>query len=141
MYTDINVAYGKTVTYTALDTTRTVEVVDTLMTDALVDSEDPVNTADCPSLTRNGGAYLSVNLGESLPVRVVGIFGKKGKCCLNQFPNDTINYKLNFQSRRRNEQFNEQESDIGNGRMRSDGRQRFGFRLPVQPGNVPGQHV
>jgi hypothetical protein len=110
------------------------------MTDALVDSEDPVNTADCPSLTRNGGAYLSVNLGESLPVRVVGIFGKKGNC-LNQFSNNTINYKLNFQSRRRNEQFNEQESYTGNGRMRSDGGQRFGFRLPMQPGNVPGQHV
>lgn len=86
MYTDINVAYGKTVTYTALDATRTVEVSDTLMTDALVDSEDPVNTADCPSLTRNGGAYLSVNLGESLPVRVVGIFGKKGINVWINFP-------------------------------------------------------
>jgi len=84
-YTDINVAYGKTVNYLAVDMSRAVEMSDTLMTDALIDSEDPVNTADCPSLTREGGAYLSVNLGESLPVRVVGIFGKKGKFLID-FP-------------------------------------------------------
>jgi hypothetical protein len=111
------------------------------MTDALVDSEDPVNTADCPSLTRDGGAYLSVNLGESLPVRVVGIFGKKGKFMLFKSISRRQHHQSYVEFRRRNEQFGVQESDIGNGRMRSDVGQRFGFRLSVQPGNVPGQHV
>ena len=77
--TDVNVAYGKTVNYAALDmSSRLVEMSDILMTDSLVDSEDPMNAAECPALAKGGGAYLIVNLGENYPVRVVGIFGKKG---------------------------------------------------------------
>lgn len=71
-------AYGKTVNYAGLETSRAVILSDTLMTDSLIDSEDPLNTADCPSLSRGGGAYFTVNLGEEMPIRVVGIFGKKG---------------------------------------------------------------
>ncbi|XP_057370604.1 uncharacterized protein LOC130691648 isoform X2 [Daphnia carinata] len=76
---DLNVAYGKTVNYAGLETSRVVTLSDTLMTDGLIDSEDPLNTAECPSLARGGGAYFTVNLGEEMPVRVVGIFGKKGE--------------------------------------------------------------
>ena len=75
----MNVAYGKTVTYASIDMSRAVEMSDTLMTDALIDSEDPMNAAECPALARGGGAYFTVNLGEKMPVRVIGIFGKKGK--------------------------------------------------------------
>lgn len=75
---DLNVAYGKTVNYAGLETSRVVTLSDTLMTDGLIDSEDPLNSALCPPLARGGGAYFTVNLGEEMPVRVVGIFGKKG---------------------------------------------------------------
>ncbi|KAK4018928.1 hypothetical protein OUZ56_000963 [Daphnia magna] len=76
---DLNVAYGKTVNYAGLETSRVVTLSDTLMTDGLIDSEDPLNSALCPPLARGGGAYFTVNLGEEMPVRVVGIFGKKGE--------------------------------------------------------------
>lgn len=73
-YLDLNVAFGKTVTYTGTSGT----VSDTYMTDGLIDSEDSVNAAECSTLGKST-AYLSVDLGEDLPVRVVGIFGKRGK--------------------------------------------------------------
>ena len=91
----MNVAYGKTVNYAALDmSSRLMEMSDILMTDGLVDSEDPMNAAECPALAKGGGAYLTVNLGENYPVRVVGIFGKKG--ILKYFIPFPINNELDF---------------------------------------------
>ena len=72
--TDLNVAYGRTVNYAGISNT----ISDTLMTDGLTNSEDPSNTAECSSLTKAGNAFLSIDLGDNLPVRVVGIFGKGG---------------------------------------------------------------
>ena len=71
---DINVAFDKTVNYAGVSNTLS----DKLMTDGLIDSEDPLNSAECAPLRKGGGAYLSVELGEDIPVRIVGILGKGG---------------------------------------------------------------
>lgn len=70
---DVNVAFGKMVTYQGIDATKS----DTLMTDGMVDSASVEFAAECAMLGKSS-PYFSVDLGESYPIRVVGIYGKIG---------------------------------------------------------------
>lgn len=47
-----------------------------LLTDGLANSQDPENTAECISLSKNNG-FFNVDLGQNYAIRSVIIFGKE----------------------------------------------------------------
>ena len=98
---DVNVAYGKSVTYAANDGTTAYTK---LLTDGLADSITPVNTAECVSLSRTG-AYFNLDLGQNYPVRSVTIYGKDDGKSLLQFKRRITFYNNLLPSFRKHYQF------------------------------------
>jgi len=86
-FVDLNVAYGKSVTYAANTGTNTGTTTNTnLLTDGMADSSATINAAECVSLSRSG-AYLNLDLGQNYPVRSVTIYGKEDGKKFKQYHN------------------------------------------------------